>query len=60
VFRPLRVAVAEGRAEGRFKVIQIKVEHGALEMFDVRVTKIDFKYGNLPGGGNAQVELWAK
>jgi hypothetical protein len=83
-----------GKAEGRFKAIQIKVEHSALEMFDVRVTfgddttfspptrlvfhngdiskvidlpgdkriikKVDFNYGNLPGGGNAQVELWAK
>lgn len=24
------------------------------------IQKVDFKYGNLPGGGNAQVELWAK
>jgi hypothetical protein len=86
--------IAVGKAEGRFKVIQIKVEHSALEMFDVLVTfgdgttfspatrhvfkngdisnvidlpgdkrvikKVEFKYGNLPGGGNAQVELWAK
>ena len=86
--------IAVGKAEGRFKAIQIKVEHSALEMFDVLVTfgdgttfspptrltfrngdiskvidlpgdkrviqKVDFKYGNLPGGGNAQVELWAK
>ena len=86
--------ISVGSKEGRFRVIQIKVEHSALEMFDVLVTfgdgttfspptrlvfrngdiskiidlpgdkrviqKVDFKYGNLPGGGNAQVELWAK
>lgn len=86
--------IAVGSKEGRFRAIQIKVEHSALEMFDVLVTfgdgttfspptrlvfhngdiskvidlpgdkrviqKVDFKYGNLPGGGNAQVELWAK
>ena len=82
-----------GRAEGRFSAIQLKVEHSALELFDVVVTfadgssfspktklvfangqtsrvidlpgdkrvirKVDFKYGNLPGGGRAQLELWA-
>lgn len=81
-----------GRAEGRFSAIQLKVEHSALELFDVVVTfgdntsfspttrlvfangqtsrvidlpgdkrvirKVDFKYGNLPGGGRAQLELW--
>ncbi len=25
-----------------------------------RVKQVEFKYGNLPGGGRAQVELWAK
>ncbi|MFO0665128.1 MAG: hypothetical protein U0174_14335 [Polyangiaceae bacterium] len=24
------------------------------------IRKVDFKYGNLPGGGRAQVELWGK
>lgn len=24
------------------------------------ITKVDFKYGNVPGGGNAKVELWGK
>lgn len=86
--------IAVGKAEGKFKTIQIKVEHSSLEMFDVRVTfgddtsfspptrlvfhngeiskpidlpggervikKVDFNYGNLAGGGNASVELWAK
>jgi len=89
-----RDTIAVGRADGRFSAIQIKVEHSALEMFDVVVhfgdgtsfspptrlvfrngetsrvidlpgdkrviKKIDFKYGNLPGGGRAQVELWGK
>jgi len=89
-----RDTITVGRKEGRFRAIQIKVEHSALEMFDVLVTfgdgttfspptrlvfnngdiskvidlpgdkrviqKVDFNYGNLPGGGNAQVELWAK
>ena len=89
-----RDTIAVGGKEGRFRSIQIKVEHSALEMFDVLVTfgdgttfspptrlvfnngdiskvidlpgdkrvirKVDFKYGNLPGGGNAQIELWAK
>ena len=86
--------IAVGKAEGKFKTIQIKVEHSSLEMFDVRVTfsddtmfspptrlvfhngeiskpidlpggervikKVEFNYGNLAGGGNASVELWAK
>ena len=89
-----RDTITVGAKEGRFKAIQIKVEHSALEMFDVLVTfadgttfsppprlvfrngdlskvvdlpgdkrtiqKVDFKYGNMPGGGNATVELWAK
>ena len=86
--------ITVGSKEGRFKAIQIKVEHSAVEMFDVVVTfadgttfspptrlvfhngdlskvidlpgdkrtiqKVDFKYGNVPGGGNGTVELWAK
>jgi hypothetical protein len=86
--------IAVGKAEGAFTSLQIKVEHSALEMFDVRVTfaddtsfspptrlvfkngdlsktidlpggkriikKVDFNYGNLAGGGDAQIELWAK
>ncbi len=24
------------------------------------ISRVDFKYGNLPGGGNAHVELWAR
>lgn len=24
------------------------------------IKKVDFKYGNLPGGGRAQIELWAR
>jgi hypothetical protein len=89
-----RDGIAVGRAEGKFSVIQLKVEQSSLEMFDVvvsfadgtsfspntRVTfgqgstsrvidlpgekrvikRVDFKYGNIPGGGRAQVELWAK
>ena len=86
--------ITVGKSEGRFRSLQIKVEHSAVEMFDVLVTfadgttfspptrlvfrngdiskvidlpgdkrtikKVDFNYGNLPGGGNATVELWAK
>ena len=89
-----RDTITVGAKEGRFETIQIKVEHSALEMFDVLVTfadgttfspptrlvfrngdiskvidlpgdkrtikKVRFAYGNLPGGGNATVELWAK
>lgn len=87
-------AVLAGASEGRFHRIRIRVEHSALEMFDVRVTfgdgstfspptrmvfgqgswsreidlpgearvirQVRFRYGNLPGGGRAQVELWAQ
>jgi hypothetical protein len=81
-----------GRAEGRFRKIQIVVDHSAIEMFEVLVVfgdgsvysaptrlvfgpntttrvidlpggarvikRVEFHYGNLPGGGRAQVELW--
>jgi hypothetical protein len=81
-----------GRKEGRFRKLQIVVEHSALEMFDMRIVfadgsvyspptrlvfaqnsksrvidlpggarvirRVEFRYGNLPGGGRAQVELW--
>jgi hypothetical protein len=81
-------------AQGRFTRILIRVEHSALEMYNIRVTfgdgtvfspptrlvfgqggttrtidlpggarvirRVDFLYGNLPGGGRAQVELWAQ
>jgi hypothetical protein len=81
-----------GRKEGRFTRIQIKVEHSALELYDIvvhfgdgstwspgtRMTfgqgttsrvidlpgggriikRVEFRYGNLPGGGRAQLELW--
>jgi len=81
-------------AEGRFRQIQIVVEHSALEMWGLKVTfgngttfepdtrlvfgkdsasrvidlpgearfirQVEFMYGNLPGGGKAQIELWAK
>lgn len=80
-------------SEGRFTRIQLRVEHSALELFDIRVTfgdgttfspatrlvfgagtnsrvidlpgaarvirRVDFRYANLPGGGRAQIELWA-
>ncbi|HVV85526.1 MAG TPA: hypothetical protein VHE35_20845 [Kofleriaceae bacterium] len=82
-----------GRADGRFTTIRLKVEHSALELFDVVVVfgdgqtfspntrfvfgqdtwsrdidlpggarairRVEFRYGNLPGGGKAQLELWA-
>jgi hypothetical protein len=81
-----------GRADGRFRKIQLVVEHSALELFDVVVVfgdgtrfspgtrlvfgpgstsrvidlpgnarvirHVEFRYGNLPGGGRAQIELW--
>jgi hypothetical protein len=81
-----------GRAEGRFRRLQIVVDQSAIEMFDVIVyfgdgsvyspntrlvfganttsrvidlpggarviRRVEFRYGNLPGGGRAQVELW--
>lgn len=86
--------VLAGGSQGRFRRVRIKVEHSALEMFDVRITfgdgsvfspptrlvfgqgswsreidlpgearvirQVQFRYGNLPGGGRAQVELWAQ
>src|SRR5262245_29270568 len=89
-----RDAIRVGRADGRYRKIMLKVEHSALEMFDVVVVFgdgsrfspptrlvfgagttsrvidlpggarfirfVEFKYGNLPGGGRAQIELWAR
>ncbi len=86
--------IAVGAAEGTYSRILLRVEHSALEMFDVVVTfgdgssfspptrhvfnpgtnshtidlpgnrrvirRVDFRYGNLPGGGRAQLELWAR
>ncbi|MFO0625535.1 MAG: hypothetical protein U0325_07940 [Polyangiales bacterium] len=87
-------SVLAGGSQGRFRRVMLKVEHSALEMFDVQVTfgdgstfspptrlvfgqgtwsrvidlpgeariirQVRFRYGNLPGGGRAQVELWAQ
>lgn len=87
-----RDTIHVGRRDGRFRKLQVVVEHSALEMFDVRVVfadgstyspptrmvfarntksrvidlpggarvirRVEFRYGNLPGGGRAQVELW--
>jgi hypothetical protein len=81
-------------AEGRFHQIALRVEHSALELFNVVVTfgdgathspptrlvfaedtssrtidlpgdarvirRVDFHYANLPAGGRAQLELWAR
>lgn len=86
--------VLAGASQGRYRRVMLKVEHSALEMFDVRITfgdgstfspptrlvfgqgstsrvidlpgdarvirQVQFRYGNLPGGGRAQVELWAQ
>jgi hypothetical protein len=80
--------------EGSFRRLMVKVEHSALEMYDIEVTfgdgetfrpevrhrfgedsrtriidlpgqarivrKVVFRYGNVLGGGRAQVELWGK
>jgi hypothetical protein len=87
-----RDVIHVGRAEGRFRRLQIVVENSALEMFDMQIVfgdgstyspptrmvferntnsrvidlpggarvirRVEFRYGNLPGGGRAQVELW--
>jgi hypothetical protein len=89
-----RDVIQVGGREGRFRVIKLKAEHSALELFDVVVVfgdgtsyspgtrltfaqgswsrdidlpggdrairKVEFRYGNLPGGGKAQLELWAR
>jgi hypothetical protein len=86
--------VITAAGEGRFRRIMLRVEHSAIELFDVVVTfgdgttfspttrlvfapgtttrtidlpgdariirRVDFKFRNLPGGGRAQVELWAR
>jgi hypothetical protein len=87
-----RDVIHVGRREGRFRRLQLVVEHSALEMYDVRIVfgdgsvyspptrivfspgsktrvidlpggarairRVEFAYGNLPGGGRAQVEVW--
>lgn len=89
-----RDTIAAGATQGRYRRVMVKVEHSALEMFDVVITfgdgstfspptrlifgqntwtrvidlpgdariirQVQFRYGNLPGGGRAQVELWAQ
>lgn len=81
-------------AAGTFHQIALRVEHSALELFDVTITfgdgqtfspvtrlvfaedtvsrtidlpgdarvirRVDFHYANLPAGGRAQLELWAR
>ncbi len=83
-----------GAIEGRFTAIALRVEHSALQLFDITITfgdgttyspgtrlvfaedtasrtidlpggarvirRVDFRYANLPGGGRAQLELWAR
>jgi hypothetical protein len=87
-----RDVIHVGRRDGRFRRLQLVVEHSALELYDVRVVfgdgstyspatrlvfapgstsrvidlpggarvirRVEFRYGNLPGGGRAQVEVW--
>lgn len=89
-----RDAIHVGAREGRFRRVTLKVEHSALELFDVKfvfgdgsefspptrlvfdkdtrtrvvdlpggarlIRRVEFRYANLPGGGRAQVELWAQ
>lgn len=86
--------IAVGAVEGTFTRLMLRVEHSALELFDITVTfgdgttwspgtrlifaedtvsrvidlpggarvirRVDFHYSNLPGGGRAQLELWAR
>lgn len=86
--------IAVGAVEGTFTSIALRVEHSALELFDITVTfgdgttfspgtrlvfaedtpsrtidlpggarvirRVDFHFANLPGGGRAQLELWAR
>lgn len=87
-----RDVIHVGRSDGRFRRIQLVVEHSAVEIYDVVVVfgdgsqfspgtrmtfgpnsttrvidlpggarairRVELRYGNLPGGGRAQVELW--
>jgi hypothetical protein len=89
-----RDIIQVGRDDGRFRKLQLVVEHSALELFDVEVIfgdgshfspgtrlvfgpnstsrvidlpggdrvirRVEFRYGNLPGGGRAQIELWGR
>lgn len=89
-----RDAIHVGAREGRFRRVTIKVEHSALELFDVRfvfgdgseyspdtrlvfgkdtrsrvidlpgaariIRRVEFRTANLPGGGRAQIEIWAQ
>lgn len=86
--------IAVGAVEGTFTRVMLRVEHSALELFDITITfgdgttwspgtrlifaedtvsriidlpggarvirRVDFHYSNLPGGGRAQLELWAR
>jgi hypothetical protein len=86
--------IVVGAGDGRFTSIALRVEHSALELFDITITfgdgttfspgtrlvfaedtasrtidlpggarvirRVDFHYANLPGGGRAQLELWAR
>ncbi len=89
-----RDAILVTAAEGRFEKLMLKVEHSALELYNIVVhfgdgstfspetrlvfaedsrsrvidlpggrrviRRVDFRYGNLPGGGRAQIELWGR
>lgn len=89
-----RDSIVVTRSEGRFTRVQLRVEHSALELYDVVITfadgttysprtrlvfargtnsrvidlpggariirRVDFRYSNIPGGGRAQIELWAR
>ena len=89
-----RDVIHVGRADGRFRALQVVVDGSALEMFDMVVVfgngtsfspptrlvfepstksrvidlpgdarvirRVEFRYGNLPGGGRAHVELWGR
>ncbi|MBK7537058.1 MAG: hypothetical protein IPI49_17185 [Myxococcales bacterium] len=89
-----RDSIHVGKADGRFRKLQLVVEHSALELYDLVVVfgdgsqfspptrlvfgpgstsrvidlpgdarvvrRVEFRYGNLPGGGRAQIELWGR
>jgi hypothetical protein len=89
-----RDTIVVGRADGKFRAIEVRVKDSSLEMFDIVVTfgdgstfspatrlvfgensrsrvidlpgnrrairKVEFRYGNLPGGGRADIELWGR
>jgi hypothetical protein len=89
-----RDAIDVGAREGRFRRVMLKVEHSAMELYDIRfvfgdgsdfspntriafdkdsrtrtidlpggariIRRVEFRTGNLPGGGRAQLEVWAQ